>query len=256
MSILLSLITNRGIVFAADKNMTELSTQGMYIVESALTKVLMWPKRRAAIGFIGLAEIEGLLMDEWLRIFIAETRNFEQLWKVAKDLCDKLEEAFAAKPLPRSMSDGLMIHLAGFEDFNGVSVPVMYIVTNFEGLTDSGGYTSVLGYFKVTEDIRDKIINAKLLYPSQVAKYFERNNFIWFVNGARYDAFNVFKDTLLPAFKEVHRKLKKGSSFDLKNWEAYAKIAVDLYGSYFKYELPPSDRVVGGGVDTVTIPWN
>ncbi len=38
--------------------------------------------------------------------------------------------------------------------------------------------------------------------------------------------------------------------------KVYAKMAVELYGSYYRHSVIPQYRIVGGGVDTVTIQWS
>jgi hypothetical protein len=82
MSILLSAYYPEGIVFVADKNATirhRSSSGERRFVESTATKVLSWPRRRAIVGFVGLGTLASLPMDEWMRVFIGGTYDFNDI---------------------------------------------------------------------------------------------------------------------------------------------------------------------------------
>jgi hypothetical protein len=93
MSILLSAYYPEGIVYVADKNMTILhnSQSGVRKYVEPGTKVLSWPHKRAIVGYVGLGQLAGYSLDEWLRIFIAETRDFSDIRRLAQKLRNKIQ---------------------------------------------------------------------------------------------------------------------------------------------------------------------
>ena len=96
MSILLSAYYPEGMVFVADKNATiTYEGLGRKHVEPTATKALAWPFQKAIVGFVGLGRLAGgLTMDEWMRVFIAETREFDDIDKAANKLRDRIQEDF------------------------------------------------------------------------------------------------------------------------------------------------------------------
>jgi hypothetical protein len=92
MSILLTAYYPEGIVFAADKNAT-IQYRVRY-VSSTATKVLSWPRSRAAVGHVGLGGRADLELDEWMRIFIASTRDFDNIKDLANGLMECVQHDF------------------------------------------------------------------------------------------------------------------------------------------------------------------
>jgi hypothetical protein len=264
MSILLSLYTKDGIIYAADRNLTMSEKGEEVILESEMTKVLLWPKRKAVIGFVGQAEIpsEELLMDEWLRIFIGETRGFRSLKDVANLLCMRIQNAFVQSQYLLENQPRLIMHLGGFEEVEGFQTPMLYLITNVPGMSGSN-YHPARPTFNVTEEVRSKFERRHMLdrYPDKIQSSFmemeEHQNVMWFNNGTRLDAFNHFKGALLKALDVIRDEYRPhpSSSRTLFDWEVYAKMAVELHSSYFKHRYGRNKRYVGGGVDMCSIPW-
>ena len=262
MSILLSLYTKDGIVFAADKNLTlrQIDTGKQTILEGDLTKVLMWPNRRAVVGFVGLAQLEDLKTDEWLRIFIAETRNFNSLEATASLLGERLNSVVGT--IRGSVAEyRLMIHLGGFESIDNIPTPVMYTITNIPELDGKGGYASATRHFDIVEVFRPAYESwpDPSEYPSEIRERLEemenRDHFLWFNNGDMYPAFNIFKAAMYAALRIVKRDYAKTETWTLFDWQAWAKMCIELHGLYYRHNLPADKRVVGGGVDIGIIPW-
>jgi hypothetical protein len=257
MSILLSLYVKDGIVFAADKNLTlsDLKSGQQTVLEGDLTKVLLWPNRKAVIGFVGHAELEDLSMDDWLRLFIAETRDFQHLRDVADLLCEKFQ-AKVPKSRPR-----LLVHLGGFELVDGIQTPMLYLITNVIDLAPKETYQGTSSKFNVTENFKPEFEGYEnpSKYPDEVRKRFaemeERDHFQWFNNGTRYAAFNALKGGLFAALSAIRQIDNPNSPYTLSDWIIYAKMAVELHGSYFRNAYVPDKRVVGGGAEVCYIPW-
>ena len=146
MSILLSAYYPEGIVYVADKNITSIITTKKgpkKFVESTGTKVLAWPNNKAVIGFVGLADLASLPMEEYLRIFIAGTREFVDFDQMAHQLCDQIQIDFANDFATQEVTDKqLIFHLGGFTKKQNVYVPVLYHIFNY-----TGGLNSTTGLY-------------------------------------------------------------------------------------------------------------
>jgi hypothetical protein len=264
MSILLSGYYPEGIVFAADKNATIRygSTGEKRHVEPTATKVLSWPHRKAVVGFVGLGTLADLNLDEWMRIFIAGNVDFEDFESLAESLRRKIQQDFSEEyatdiDVPNAH---LVVHLGGFTIKENVSVPVMYHIWNHGAI--KGDYPHAQRTFRLEDDVESffkKIWRDPDDYPVLVRQSLQQmiNNgcYLWFNNGAHFAAFNVFKEAIWRALHAVHGAGFGPTATGLGTRVAFCKMAVEVFGSYFTHHYDPDERVVGGGVDVVSIPW-
>jgi hypothetical protein len=266
-SILLSGYYPEGIVFAADKNatITHLSEnmQKRY-VESSATKVLCWPHCKAIVGFVGLGTLAGLDLDEWMRTFIAGHRDFDDIDSLANELKGTIQHDFDI-----DYSEGtdiseahLVIHLGAFDMKQGIPVPVMYHIWNhgeIDGRT--GDYPPAQRTFDLSEDVERDFMQCPSPedYPQRVQQRLQRmvdeRRYLWFSNGANIGAFQVFRDFIWHALYSIQDAGFAPKIEGLAARVAFCKMAVEVFGSYFTHHYDPNERIVGGGVDVVSIPW-
>lgn len=267
MSILLSAYFPEGIVFVADKNATitlQEGTRSHRWVEPTLTKVLCWPNLRAAVGFVGIARLAGLQMDEWLRVFIAGTRDFQNLDQLATELRDRVQDDFRSDHGPDADfgSLQLVLHLGGFADRSGVAVPAMYHIWNHGPLDPrTGDYPMATRDFELSEDFERDFRHfwPGDCYPAQararLAELLSRQQFLWYNNGLKIGAFNVFKEFLWQSLNKIRSAGFADQATGLEARAAYCKMAVEVFSSYYTHHYLPADRGVGGGVDVVQLAW-
>lgn len=142
----------------------------------------------------------------------------------------------------------------------------MYHIQNHDGLKGLG-YHDGKRTFDKSDDIKPdserigephNVTNPK--YPAEMQEQFreleanDKDYFQWFVNGANRVAFNTFKQAIwqiLGALIEAGLLEREG----IKSRVAFAKMSVDVFGSFYKHHYTPSRQAVGGGVDCVYIPW-
>jgi len=145
MSLLLVELVPQGIIFGADRNITiervkvrhEESQDGTTFIEerhehrcqSPRPKVLRWPQRKALIGYVGEAQINNVPTDEWLYDFIGDHLQFDSFETLAESLRRSVERQ-------RRIDEGdndpapIIIHLAGFEEREGIQVPAVWVIRN------------------------------------------------------------------------------------------------------------------------------
>ena len=267
MSILLSAYYPEGIVFVADKNATisysSLQEKKRY-VEPTATKVLSWPRQKAIVGFVGLGELAGLPLYEWMRVFIASTRDFKDIARLAKKLKNAVQKDFQKDhPDGTDVSESqLIIHLGGFTKKQGVHVPVMYHIWNHGGIdANTGSYPLGERQFRISEDVKGCFENWPNPndYPKRVRDRLQNmineRRYFWFNNGANIGAFNVFKDFIWHALQIIQDAGFATKYKGLGARVAFCKMAVEVFGVYFTHHFFPEDRAVGGGVDVAFIPW-
>ena len=266
MSILLSGYYPEGIVFAADKNatITYRDPGKKRYVEPTATKVLSWPHQKAVVGFVGLGTLAGLDLDEWMRIFIAGSLDFEDFDSLAGSLRRKIQQDFSQEyPTDADVSDAhLVVHLGGFTRKQNVPVPVMYHIWNHGEIdTRTGAYPNARREFYLREDVEAQFKGWPNPedYPVRVRQRLQQmideRRYFWFNNGANFAAFNVFKDAIWQALHAIRDAGFGPKAPGLGARVAFCKMAVEVFGSYFTHHYDPAERVVGGGVDVAFIPW-
>jgi hypothetical protein len=259
MSILLSAYFSEGIVFAADKNATIQYGQRKFVQPTA-TKVLSWPYQKAVVGFVGRGQLAGLQFDEWMRVFIAGTRDFDNIDELAYVLRDHIQRDFDRDLSQREdvSEDHLVIHLGGFTIKEHLPVPVMYHIWNHGDLLPPGEYPPAERLFRLSEDI-ERDLQTSSLYPAQVRDLIQQitseREFLWYNNGYNFKAFNVFKAALWQSLQVGKEQGWLPDLPSLSQRTAFCKMAIQLFGSFFEENYVPEDRAVGGGLDVTAIPW-
>lgn len=269
MSILLSAYYPEGIVFVADKNATITFTSPSgkkKFVEPTATKVISWPRQQAIVGFVGLGVLAGLTLDEWMRVFIANTRNFNDINLLAQELKNQIQNDFEKDfPSGSDLSNAqLVVHLGGFAIKDGVHVPVMYHIWNHGSIDPkTGAYPPGKKVFQISEDVERDFTTKGWPNPedypgkirARLQNMIDERRYLWYSNGANLGAFLIFRDYIWHALYAVQDNGFGPPATGLGSRVAFCKMAVDAFGSYFTHHYYPEDRVVGGGVDAVYIPW-
>ena len=265
MSILVVQPVAEGIIFGADRNIThkkicssanlQVEIQG----QSQRPKVLRWPNNRALLGFVGVASIGSQPMDEWLYNFIGRNYVFDNFQDLAILLKDEIQHQ-RTKDEGVNESEGLIIHLAGFERRDGFYVPVVWFIRNYEGMDETTGcYLNPRKEFAVSEELwHENYIEGST--PATIRSYLKNRaecfNPFWFHQGYGLGIFNTLDAFIKGSFKLLIES-RIGPSFpnSLKEWENHVKMSILTYSAYFQSFYAPFEQYVGGGADVVSLPW-
>lgn len=267
MSILVVQALYEGIIFGADRNITSTAIRPaqdgrvvqMVFGQSQRRKVLRWPNNRALIGYVGVAMIGGIPTDEWLYNFIG--RNFE--FSNFRDLAYRLRDEVQAQRIideGDAEAEGLVIHLAGFEEREGIQVPVIWFITNCHRLDPVIGYTDIKKDFGVSEELW-RPIYIQDSTPQTIRNYLGRRareyNPFWFHQGFDLGIFNTLDYFLRQSFRLLieNRSLNLSFPITIEEWSKHLSMSILTYGAYFQSFYGPSEQYVGGGVDIVSLPW-
>jgi len=257
MSILVVHLVPEGLLFAADRNITNMATGGnvTLIGQSQRPKVLKWPNTDAIIGYVGQAHVGTTATDEWLYAFIGRNITFPNFATLAGRLTDDLNAAMTGGEI----SDVMILHLGGFENVAGESTPRIWFVCNSDKLLPTG---PTLGTsFVTSEEIAQPAyfgsktgnqIRADVLGRVQTGGLFS------FRQGIDLAAFNAIDAGLRAAMQAIvrtHPLRLHPFPTSLDEWSKHLRMAVLGYSAYFGAFYAPYEQYVGGGADVVAVPW-
>jgi hypothetical protein len=289
MTILIVRIVPEGIIFGADRNVTEERTEfssGKTIHhifgQNQRQKVLRWPNRQALIGYAGVGTIGGLPTDEWLYDFIGEHISFSCFEDLAHQLKDAVQEQ-RKKDEGDMDPDVLIIHLAGFEKRNSTWIPVIWYIRN--------SYSLVNGYYgdrrkefacdevllgeivaleksqmepqlqnKSKKETEEKIKAELLTKPEKIINIIKKcvdyNQPLGFQQGLDLPTFNTFDTFMKRAISFINIIHPEYSVPEtLEEWEKVVKFSILTYEAFFQTYNNPGEQYVGGGADIVTLKW-
>jgi len=255
-SILVCELLPAGIVFAADKNVTITTSddQGSVVseVQDLGSKILRWPRKRALLGYVGCATVGSQNMHDWLYDFIGDHTAFADPEIVANDMRDRLHREIGGPGAPSSI-----IQFATFVKREGAIVPEFWHVTNIHGMTN-GEYDPPSETFIASERLLGFHLRGQAS-PQNIRDYLnacaQRFQPFWFHQGFGLAVFNTVTEAARQAFALLQRSGHLLPPQTLEDWERHAKMWVLTYGAYFEAFGAPGQKYVGGGADTLSIPW-
>ena len=162
MSILVAELLSSGIIFGADRNLTLIDENGESSQPEQTTKVFRWPNNETLFGYVGVAELNGELLPDWLASLSKELEPGWDLKEIAEFIHKKVQEYW----IPTDPPQGMIIHLAGFSESNGLTLPEVWHIANVSGLGQYG-YTEFNNEFYCEEAFLRKMTH---IHPSEIQK--------------------------------------------------------------------------------------
>lgn len=260
MSILVVEVVPEGILFGADRNITETRHRGSSPTveihgQNQRPKVIRWPRNLALLGYVGAGELGGQPTDDWLYDFIGDHPRFSSLDALAEDLRAKVEAQRLIDDEGQE-PEALIIHLGGFEERGGTQVPVVWYVRNAFDLGPEG-YQTTRSTFEASDEFRRHFQDvAPVDIREALAEKARNYEPFWFHQGLDLHTFNTLKAYVGAAFRllcETHPDHSIPTELD--DWKQQVRMSVLIYGAYFEAYGGVSERYVGGGADVVPIPW-
>jgi len=262
MSILAVHALPQGIIFGADRNITEtrITNENNRLINIVMgqtqsPKVLRWPNYKAIIGYVGQAVIGGIPTHEWLYNFIGNHIEFNNLAELAEELNEevynqRMIDECGTEPQP------LIIHLAGFEEKNNFHIPLIYYIRNSYELTING-YSDIRKIFQCSEEFWGYFPDVP---QEEIKDFLDRHSRskepFWFHQGADLRTFNILDKFIKSAFDIIFEN-NPNLPFPetLGEWEKHMKMIILTYEAYYQSFMGPGEQIVGGGVDIVSLPW-
>ncbi len=255
MSILIVEVVPQGIIMGADRNITE-AEGGQILGQGQRPKVLRWPKKKALIGYVGVAEIDGMPTDEWLYDFIGDNIDFNNFDELSRSLCERVEEQRRIDEAGGEV-EPLIIHLAGFQEGGGSLKPFIGYIRNAYALGPDG-YEDFRKEFQYTEEFwQPPYFGQFNLQQARDILQRKADNYepFWFHQGLDLGLFNTIKGSLNAAFRFICARKPELRPTTLNGWEQQVKMSILTYGAFYQAFKNINEQFVGGGADVLSIPW-
>jgi hypothetical protein len=245
-------MTDQGIVFAADRN---LSQSGK--VTDTRRKVLGIEYLDAAIGYFGTAEVgpKREKTDKWLQDFIDRHSDCKAL----KDFVNQLKEDLEAAGLtPDQQEMGLGLHLAGYTELANHRLPDFWLVLNYpakHGLAYPKGQEN----FGASEDFWRR--DVQHLQPSDGPDCLNkrlRDDPVLHFNGY-LNPYIVVEAHIRSLFQAIWAMSKQGGLEEFKppatlqDYVSLYLFRIELTVDFYDFFSSSHARPIGGGVDVITI---
>ena len=250
MSILVVQLAPAGLLFAADRNITERLTRNPGATQTVVTgqserpKVLKWPNHEVIVGYVGHAELEGRPADEWLYTFIGRHLQFANLQELADALTSDLNALF-----PTFRDDPMILHLGGFEMEHGQWKPRIFYIRN----TLDVNHTMGAQFDCSDEIIKPGYFGSKL--GNQIRTEVAWPNYFSFRQGIMLELFNTIDAALRQATGALIIAGVMHVPKTLDELVDHMKFQIHGYAADFASFYPAFEQYVGGGAEVVTAKW-
>lgn len=258
MTLLLTEMTGKGIVFAADRNLSWFDTRTGRIGGLAYRrkKILGVEHLAAGLGYFGNAHVgrNKILMDEWLERFIQESSDCATLEQLAQRLRDGLEADLTDAQRQRMLG----LHVAGYTEQEGLRLPTFWFVRNIQGMRGPF-YVGVGERFEVSEDflLRD----VRFVKPELLHEYLLDHGGHVYRNGT-LAPYVAVADHVYSLFRTIWalRKEWRIEEFQppstLARYAALSRFHIELTARIYELFSDSENPPIGGGVDVITIAPN
>lgn len=247
-----------GIIFAADRNVTQIDPKtGNAIGQREATKIAL-VKNKFLVGYVGAATLGGRDSLEYLIDVVESHEPGKNLDEIATALRDEIQEQRKQDDHGRQEgSREQIVSLAGFKQRDDVTVPEVYYISNCWTL-DRGEYKQVTADFGCSDEVRVKFDEAKIP-AAKIRDCLEgmasKNCPFGFQHSVGLEDF-VIVDRFVKASLDV---LAKRNSLphptNLDQWTSQARMSVLVYSAFWQRFYPPNEQFVGGGADVFSLPW-
>lgn len=131
MTIIVTHVSQHGIIHAADSNLTD----SMGKQAGTGQKLFKIPRLGSALTVAGNYSVRSTSMDTWMRGFISDDAS-ESLARFVDNLRDTINRIATIN----EKQDGYFIHIAGYAVSNHAHHPEFYYITNYQIDSNTGGY--------------------------------------------------------------------------------------------------------------------
>lgn len=241
MTLMRTVISNYGIIQAADSNLSDddgPAGTGQKVFRLGFTD--------AALSLAGAYSVKGVRMDQWMPDFISTYGGTDEpsLSGFAKALSRKLEQEIGANGL-------FLCHIAGYVEDDDGAHPEMWFVRNFADIhPKTGDYIGVGLWQDPREDFwhRD--------FPNE-RQLFAKGGYHWYINGTTpgRQAHNIIS----PWLQEILQQIWQNPDWDfreprdLQGMAAMVDAEMHLIGALYANSFD-STPYVGGPTQFVTLP--
>ncbi len=255
-----AILSKQAITFSCDSFITSLNSNGDLIIEEAQqSKILKLERLHAVIGYWGLARYGTWKTRDWLNEQVRDLTmpNTLELW--SKELSVRLDQKLRSLS-NQAWSYGIGIHVAGYESFEGELLPEMYLVTNYSGISETGGYSvgnemsaTRRTYFDSTGGQHPNVYeHGNPQYRNAMKTFFSERRWMLFNNGDT----PLFGTIANGIGRAVNLALSRGNldrSSPMETQRNYAFMVIRTVSEFERLFFREDSRVVGGRPHDITV---
>lgn len=262
MTLLVTLYTSRGIVFAVDSAIT--FGTGRSASRRQKQEKFLRTKRvginGGVVGYFGLAQVGREPMDQWLRRALDRWHGSAHVADLGSYLRDELNRSV---PRAQRTHNPSGLHIGAFESRDGYAVPILQYVTNIQALDEQTGVYSGFVEYGSAEHFPNHPAGTgpcQNVAPREMKsslREFERTQGIpvWFRNGQLAFSARTWAALML-AIGDITKSLQ-GFRLpdDLPKWEALADTLVRTNGRLYALLNARGAPAIEGPFRKTSIPW-
>lgn len=255
MTVLVVEVHRQGVLIGADRNITEPEADGTVVGQSEQhCKVMHWPDAKVIAGAAGMAQVGNVWMDDWLRAFAAAYPDTTDSKKIADSLRDELQ---AAIPAAVRAEHAVVVHLAAFEEREGVPIPFVHYVHN---LKDTLRYIPQPDFISREEMYLRPWPERYGGLPAadvqaRIAEKSDQLDPFWFHQTGELPKFNTLRDFLVGAMHQIVALDLQPYPTTIDGRAEHLKMKILTYGAYHESFYAENEQYVGGGVDVESLAW-
>ena len=261
MTVLYSLYTREGIVFAADSMLTRRLGRLTYYASSRDPKVFRIPKlgdhsAGSIVGYYGLAQVSGKPMADFLRPLIAAWGGSGRINDFADHLVDSLRRTARAHELRNVVG----FHLGGFERRDVYRVPIFIYIRNAEADENTGVYHEFPNWELRTEEqmMGRTLVQWEPREAREALERFRRQNGgipMWFRNGD-LPSFVGPTAAVELAIKYLISRPNFGAPTTVNRWADLASVFVNTTSDLVAATYTRGTPTIGGRAYCLSLGWD
>lgn len=247
MTLILTQLSRYGIIHASDSNLSNVRGELVGIGK----KVFQIHHLNAGLSLAGSYTVNNIPMNRWMEDFILEDMRIED--SSFKNFAERLKDRLENEMTISEKSMGLMIHIAGYTEINGIYHPEFWFVRNVHGIDNrTGEYTNINDKFNATEDFWTRDCPKNNLLEA-----FNKGMYQMYGNGFASGRIGFFmlQKTLNNFFLQIWSNTNWHFTppKSLNQMEALIKLYIKIIGTLFEISDYPGP-LIGGDIQTYTIP--
>lgn len=258
MSVNVIQILPQGMIFAADRNITDLDPITDEPIGQREGKKIAKVRERFLVGYVGASKLGGLDSLDYLIDLVESHEPGKSLEEVAQAVRDGVEEQRKADDEGRDQGPrAQIISLAGFIERAAEIVPEVYYISNAWTL-DRGEYKQITENFGCSDEVRIKFDNAQIsasMLKECLNTMSESNQPFGFQHSVGLEDFVVVDQLVKVSMNVLAQRNNLPHPANLEQWTSQARLSVLVYAAFWQRFYPPNQQAVGGGADVVSLPW-
>ncbi|HEY4785952.1 MAG TPA: hypothetical protein VIH57_07875 [Bacteroidales bacterium] len=260
MTVISAVISTHCIAVSSDSLLTvyNSSTKTSEIIETRKPKIIRIEKFLGAFSYWGLAaksKSSKWTTYEWLRNISNHAQYFDKLEDFAKYVRDELEKEIKSFRIEKKYT-GIGIHLTGYEDYDGLRIPELFLISNYTDETYSKIGDLAISrhlFHTMPEEFKAGHENLNQFEKQLLVKDFLTKGRLFIFNNGDPDMFNPFSSGYRDAMDTAKKRNVLKDPKDIEIYRSIARRPIEMVTKAQKDFYKKGKIIVGGRVHDLVI---